>query len=290
MANQEKMSTWDKVIKWYAGHAYAVNIIYSLGASVVIVGALFKILHWPGASQVLMVGMFTESFLFILGIFEKPHASYHWENVFPQLIGEEAKELVGGNGNTPINETKVNALDDAEVKRLNEGIAGLSKAAEQLTKLSDVATAGNQLTSKMNAAGEAADKFVQSQTSLAGSAEKLGTQYQTVIAGVETAAEQTKAFGKGIEQVNAQLASLNSVYELQLKSVEAQAAALKQQAEKLAAVNKTYDAMGEQTTEMQKTAATAVAAAQQYVAAQKKLAEQVADLNKVYGNMLNAVA
>ena len=101
MANQnnpQELKGWDKVVAWYARHSYAVNMVYSLGASVVIVGALFKILHWPGASYVLMVGMFTESFLFMLGIFEKPHAVYNWENVFPQLIGHEEKELLGGNG------------------------------------------------------------------------------------------------------------------------------------------------------------------------------------------------
>ena len=294
MANQEKMSFWDKVVKWYAGNAYAVNIIYSVGASVVIVGALFKILHWPGASQVLMVGMFTESFLFILGIFEKPHASYHWENVFPQLIGDEAKELVGGGGggdvNRPKDTEKVPAIDEAELKKLKEGINGLSKAASQLSELGQVAVATNKLTEKMDAAGVAADKFAQSQASLAGSYDKLGVQYQAVIASVENAAEGTKNFGKEVEKVNAQLSSLNSVYELHLKQVETQTSAVKLQTEKVSAANKTYDALAEQTVEMQKTAVQAVEAAKLYVAAQKKLADQVADLNKVYGNMLNAVA
>ena len=80
MANnsQKNLSTWDRIVAWYAGKAYGVQMVYSVGASIVIVGALFKILHWPGASQVLMVGMFTESFLFLIGIFEKPHISYHW--------------------------------------------------------------------------------------------------------------------------------------------------------------------------------------------------------------------
>ena len=73
---------------WYESYEgkNIVNIVYSVGASVVIIGALFKILHWPGASQVLMVGMFTEAFLFLIGTLEHPHPEFHWENVFPQLL------------------------------------------------------------------------------------------------------------------------------------------------------------------------------------------------------------
>ena len=65
---------------WYESYdgKNVVNIIYSAGASVVIIGALFKILHWPGASQVLMIGMFTEAFLFLIGTLEHPHPEFHW--------------------------------------------------------------------------------------------------------------------------------------------------------------------------------------------------------------------
>ena len=77
-----------KFMHWYESYdgKNIVNIVYSAGASVVIIGALFKILHWPGASQVLMIGMFTEAFLFLIGTLEHPHPEFHWENVFPQLL------------------------------------------------------------------------------------------------------------------------------------------------------------------------------------------------------------
>ena len=84
----EKQGFGAKFMHWYGSYQgkNVVNIVYSAGASVVIVGALFKILHWPGASQVLMIGMFTESFLFLIGTLEHPHPEFHWENVFPQLL------------------------------------------------------------------------------------------------------------------------------------------------------------------------------------------------------------
>ena len=84
----EKQGFGAKFMHWYGSYKGkdVVNIIYSAGASVVIIGALFKILHWPGASQVLMIGMFTEAFLFLIGTLDHPHPEFHWENVFPQLL------------------------------------------------------------------------------------------------------------------------------------------------------------------------------------------------------------
>ena len=63
-----------------------MGVVYSIGASVVIVGALFKIMHWPGASIVLVSGMITEAFLFVIGALDKPHPEFNWSNVFPQLL------------------------------------------------------------------------------------------------------------------------------------------------------------------------------------------------------------
>jgi fatty-acid desaturase len=72
----------------------SINVVASFGAAVVIVGALFKIVHWDGANEMLMVGMFTEAAIFILfGVLylkAKPEKEYNWENVYPELVGGEA--------------------------------------------------------------------------------------------------------------------------------------------------------------------------------------------------------
>ena len=67
MANKEKKGGF---LAWYESYQgkRVTGIVYSVGAAVVIIGALFKILHWPGASAVLMIGMFTEAFLFTIGV------------------------------------------------------------------------------------------------------------------------------------------------------------------------------------------------------------------------------
>ncbi|MCH8331548.1 MAG: gliding motility protein GldL, partial [Bacteroidetes bacterium] len=61
------------------------NMIIGLGASVVLVGALFKIMHWPGAGVMLTIGMLTEAFIFALQGMLPPHADYYWEKLYPNL-------------------------------------------------------------------------------------------------------------------------------------------------------------------------------------------------------------
>lgn len=320
MASQEKTNAkgWDKVVQWYAKNAYAVNIIYSVGASVVIVGALFKILHWPGASYVLMAGMFTESFLFILGIFEKPHVVYNWENIYPELIGHEPRKAEATVAGANTNGKAVQA-PDIEFKALEEGIKKLTNATEQLSSIGAVATAANGLTDQLNKAGVAAQQFAGSQEKLVSASEQLGGQieglaagykssvdglnagykkivdglnegYQTISKGFDEVAASTKDYSAKVAGVSQQVASVNALYELQLKELQNQNAAFKAQTEKVNGVNAAIDKVQADAKEIAAITATALAAGKEYEAAQKKLAQQVADLNKVYGNMLNAIA
>ena len=178
---------------WYESYQgkNVVNIVYSAGASVVIIGALFKILHWPGASQVLMIGMFTEAFLFLIGTLEHPHPEFHWENVFPQLLEYGTKPelleekshqprptllgagIAGGatvaatglNANVPgaapavAPSAKAPALKDEDFKALKDGIADLAKTASQLSELGKVADKGLKLGEKLDAAQVATEAY-----------------------------------------------------------------------------------------------------------------------------------
>jgi gliding motility-associated protein GldL len=70
--------------------------LYGLGASVVIIGALFKIQHWPLASLMLTIGLMTEAVIFFFSAFEPLHEEVDWSLVYPELAGipdEEAGEL-----------------------------------------------------------------------------------------------------------------------------------------------------------------------------------------------------
>jgi len=298
---------------WYESYdgKNKVNIIYSVGASVVIIGALFKILHWPGASTVLMIGMFTEAFLFLIGTLEHPHPEFHWENVFPQLLEfgtkpelleEKSKQarpsllgagVVGG----PVVATgyntgaaapagavveggagtaKVPTLKDEDLKALKDGIADLAKTATQFAELGKVAETGVKLGEKLSAAGVAADAYSTKLNaagvavdSYAAATSNLAQSYAQVSSDMANIAEETKAYKQSVDEVGKKLASLNSVYELQLQTVNAQIEAQRNVA-----------------------AATKEAAEAQtaFANSAKQLQKQVADLNGIYGNMLNALA
>ena len=327
MATEEKAvkkGAWAAFMHWYESYngKNIVNIVYSVGASVVIIGALFKILHWPGASMVLMIGMFTEAFLFIIGALDHPHPEFHWENVFPQLLGygtnpelleEKSKQArptllgAGVSGGAPVVATgtmsvaapaaeaapaaapgaKVPQLKDEDLKALKDGIADLAKTASQLKELDKVAETGVKLgeklaaaevateafsskmtsaadtyVSKLAAAGAATDNFTQVTAGLAGTYAQVGDDMKNV-------ATETRAYKQNVEEVGQKLASLNSVYELQLQAVNAQVEAQKS------------------VTASAKEAAEAQIA---FTKSAKELQQQVSDLNAIYGNMLNALA
>ncbi len=69
-----------------------MNFAYGMGAAVVIIGALFKIQHWTGASLMLIVGLSVEALIFGLSAFDPVDKELDWSLVYPELAGGEAKE------------------------------------------------------------------------------------------------------------------------------------------------------------------------------------------------------
>lgn len=318
----KKMGTWAKFMHWYESYQgkRIVGVVYSIGASVVIVGALFKIMHWPGASIVLVSGMITEAFLFVIGALDKPHPEFNWSNVFPQLLefgtdpailekkaaqarptllgaGVEGGEIPVIGGGVPatsavgtgvpasaaVPSAHVPTLSDKELESLQNGIADLAKTATQLSELGKVATATTQLTMKMEAAGTAAEQFAASQNGLLSISNQLSEAYKAAETHMQGAADTTKAFAANMQQVGTQLNTLNSIYELQINALKEQVEISKAQNSTLGEVSDHLQAMKVHATEADKSQ-------EAYAAGSKKLAAQVADLNAIYGNMLNALA
>src|SRR6187402_2983365 len=69
-----------------------MNFTYGMGAAVVIMGALFKIQHYPGASALLIIGLCTEAVIFALSAFEPVEHELDWSLVYPELAGGEKTE------------------------------------------------------------------------------------------------------------------------------------------------------------------------------------------------------
>jgi len=333
--NQKAYESWfesfegkqeGKFMTWY--HSYQgkkiVNIVYSAGASVVIIGALFKIMHFPGAGPVLMCGMITEAILFLIGVLEAPHEEFHWANVFPELleygspderVARSREQLgmspVAGKGGEAAPKSGA-ALSDKDLESVKNSMNDLVKAAGQLSDLGKLAVSSNKLGEKMEAASEAAAKYAESAISLNEKSTAVGEAYVTIAANMKGAVDSTKNYEKEVGDLSKKLSALNSVYELQLNTVQSQselvksqaeaaAAAAKAQADTLSSVSKAQaDAINAATEKIKAVGAgfakievsttEAVKSQEAFDAAQKKLAQQVADLNKIYGNMLNALA
>ena len=132
------------------------NFAYSIGAAIVIWGALFKILHLPGGSLLLSIGMGTEVLMFILSAFDTPPKTYHWEEVFPVLNSKNPEDrpefsggkgtvIIGGNGKgggSNITENSEGISDTSQgyvsgMETLNRNISGLNTIYEiQLKSIS----------------------------------------------------------------------------------------------------------------------------------------------------------
>ena len=290
----------NRFIEWYESYKgkKVVGAVYSLGASVVIIGALFKIMHFPGAGAMLMVGMGVEALLFAIGCLDKPHTEFHWNNVFPQLLGygadpellEEMKSrpcptLMGSAGG----ENATPTLDPKELESLKAGVANLAKTANQLNELATVTTATNNLTAKLDAASQAAEQFAQAGKNVVEKSAELGNTYTQVTEDMQKVVADTKTYENQVVAVSAQLQKLNAVYELQLNALQSQVDAYKAQTEKVAGVTTQVETLVASVQTMNTVAAEALKSQEAYAAGAKQLANQVADLNKVYGNMLNAL-
>ena len=119
------------------GNITITNMVYGLGAAIVIVGALFKIQHWPFGSEILTIGMIVEAGVFTYSAFEKVKGDLDWSLVYPELSGGSSK---GGKKESPegILTKKLDALlkeaniDGALVKSLGENIKNLNATAASM--------------------------------------------------------------------------------------------------------------------------------------------------------------
>ena len=274
-----------------------VGAAYSLGAAVVIIGAMFKILHLPGAAVMLGLGMSVEAVLFSLGILDKPHKDYEWDKVY-DFDGLGEKQTVTGSTSKSATEVTsghsvglnyTETISDDDVKKLSEGIKNLTSTADQFASLSNVVGSTDKFVKNIDAASLVTGKFVQNQETLNEASGLLTTSYQGINDKMELVEKSTKQYAIKVEDINKNLSSINSIYEIQLKNIQAQSEGLTQQTEQVRLVSKELSQILGDTEKMKASTLLAAEAADIYKTNSLKLAKQVADLNHVYGNMLNAL-
>jgi gliding motility-associated protein GldL len=254
------------------------GVAYGFGASIVIIGALFKIQHYPGAGVMLMVGMGIEAILFALSAVEKPHKEWEWNLVYPELDNGEPVEKKDKKDKKQQGIAKIEdvpSLINEEMAKLTDGIKRLGETAGQLGSLSNAAAISDAYTSNLSKASEAAGAFASSQKNLKDSSDSLVSSYQSIAASIGSASQGSKNFADQIDGINKNISTINSVFELQVKSVNEQNEAMKTLA---AAVSKIESSLNNSAIE-----------AEGYKDQIALLSKQMKSLNAVYGNMLNAM-
>lgn len=121
--------------------------LYGWGAAVVILGAMFKIIHLPGADYMLVIGLTTEAVIFFFSAFEKPHEEYDWTLVYPELAGmTDEEEEYGAQKGLSATQELDRMLEDAKIdseliESLGSGLRRFGDAATKLSETSEAAAA-----------------------------------------------------------------------------------------------------------------------------------------------------
>ncbi len=180
--------------------------MYGWGASVVIIGALFKIEHYPGAGPMLMIGLGTEAIIFFFSAFEPPHVEPDWSLVYPELAGmyhDAEAEAEESEHKKSMTEELDKMLEEAKIGP--ELIASLGKG---LTKL-------NETTSKLSDVSEASaasDEFVQNIKSASKSAGELTNSYNKTSEALTKDISSTEGYANSIKAVSQSANELANTY------------------------------------------------------------------------------
>ena len=244
---------------------YFFNIAYSVGAAIVIWGALFKILHLPGGNTLLCIGMGTEIAMFLLTAFDRPPKEPNWEEIVPALKGEKvnSEESVEGspagiivNGGSQVVTGAPVAVGGLTIVDGNgEDITAqtelLAKSAEELNKVSTLADATN--------------RFVEA---IEGISRQMSELHDSMENGSSGYAQQ-------MEELNRNLAGLNTIYEIQLKNISGQLEAIDRVNKGLKDIRDMYE----------KSAAESA----QYCEETEKMTRYMKQINAVYAKMITAM-
>lgn len=223
------------------------NFAYSIGAAVVIWGALFKILHLPGGNTLLCIGMGTEVLMFILTAFDRPEQAYKWEEVFPVLRTKDPDDrpdfssgsgiiINGGGSGTAASGQTINIaggvasgaglqginISEDDTRSLSESIAKMAAASDQLSKMAELTDATSQYLSQLSAISEQMDRLRTTTESLNQVSEVLLASYQSITDNSENITRSSQGYVGQMENLNRNINGLNTIYEIQLKSISTQ--------------------------------------------------------------------
>ncbi|MGN1245301.1 MAG: gliding motility protein GldL [Muribaculaceae bacterium] len=277
------------------------NFAYSIGAAVVIWGALFKILHLPGGNTLLCVGMGTEVLMFILTAFDRPAKEYKWEEVFPVLATNDPEDrpdfnggggiiIGGGTGDAPngsdIVVTDKQArqavgipdginLTEEDSRSLSESIAKMAAASDQLSRMAELTDATQQYLSQMSAISEQMERLRATTEALNQVSDVLLGSYRAITDNSENITRSSTGYVEQMDSLNRNISGLNAIYEIQLKSISSQLDSIDRVNRGLKDIRDMYEKSARESTS--------------YCDETEKLAHNMKQLNSVYERMVKAM-
>ena len=283
-----------------------LNFCYSWGASVVIIGALFKLLHLPYANQILFMAMITEAAVFFISAFERPNDEYHWEDVFPVLKSKnpldrpdfsKGSKANGGDGiqvggvvmnmgnDMSSNTSAVSGaaaaaslglnVTEEDTRNLSDSIKKLSGAAEQISKMAELTEATQKYLEQLSSMSEQMEKFSQVTNSLTSASDTLLNAYQHISDNSDGISQNSKGYVQQMEALNQNISGLNAVYEAQLRSISMQIENIEQINAGLSRIKDMYNG--------------SVVDSSVFRSETEKMTQQLAQLNQVYSRLLQAM-
>ncbi|MDR1810887.1 MAG: gliding motility protein GldL [Prevotella sp.] len=278
---------------------------YSFGASIVIIGALFKINHYDYGSEILFIGLITEAIIFALSAFDRPMKEYKWEDVYPVLGKEdtesdyntddeeeiEVPSVVGGGigGGTVIIGGGVSGITPtsatgADLKGGTIGggkgapaVVGGAFAAGGVPVISGAAdaSASEKYSEQLSKLSESMGKFAEVTASLTQVSNTLLASFQSITDNSDGIGRNTRGYITQMEALNRNITGLNTIYEIQLKGVSGQINTVEQINAGLDRIKKLYDG--------------SLADSSVFKTETERMAQQLAELNRVYARMLQAM-
>ncbi len=188
-----------------------MNMVYGLGAAVVILGALFKIMHWPFGNEMLIIGLITEALVFTVSAFEPVDDDLDWSLVYPELAGgnkrdKKENQTPEGMLSKKLDEMLKEArVDSSLMSSLGESIRNFEGAAKGIAPTIDSIQGQKKYSEEMQKA--------------ASSLESLNSLYKVQLESSASQAEANQAIADNAQKLKDQmeslasnLSSLNGVY------------------------------------------------------------------------------
>ncbi|MCY7351305.1 MAG: gliding motility protein GldL [Cytophagaceae bacterium] len=264
MAAQKSSFFFDKILP----------VMYSVGAAIVILGALFKIQHYDGADTMLNVGMITESFIFLMfalqTFVQRNDTGYAWERVYPELAEDYKGELpTRSTSNLGLTAKMDDMIANAKItpdvfNNLGTGLRSLTDTVGKIGQITDATVATTEYAKNVRAAS--------------GSLVEMNKSYGTTVSALSEMANASldaKEYRTRLQEVTKKMGALNAVYELELQDTN----------KHLKAMNAFYGNLSLAMENM----ASASKDTQQFKNELSKLTNNLTSLNNVYGSMLSAM-